>query len=140
MSHTCKALVIHCMDFRFHTAIRDYLLSLHLEDAYDVVSLAGASKGLAQHADEEQILLKQVALSSQLHKISDVFLIHHMDCGAYGGHTAFANIEDEKKKQVEDLSASKKEIQIAHPTLTIHSILAHINEKDSSNTIRFEEI
>lgn len=63
MSHQCKALVIHCMDFRFHSAIRDFLVSLGIKDQYDLVSLAGATKGLVENdPDSTAIILKQIEI------------------------------------------------------------------------------
>lgn len=126
MSHTCKTLVIHCMDFRFHSAIRDFLVSLGLKDQYDLVSIAGASKGIADGSSDGEVLLKQIKLSQKLHGISEVYLLHHMDCGAYGGSNVFPDAQSEKARHTQDLNAAKAKIQEQHPTLIVQTFIARL--------------
>jgi carbonic anhydrase len=141
MLHTCKALVIHCMDFRFHTAIRDFLVSQGLKDQYDLVSLAGATKGIVEKdISSTEIILKQIEISQRLHCISEVFIMHHMDCGAYGGHKAFDCSQTEHDKQIADMTFTKKIISEKFPKLQVRNILARIAEKDGHNEIDFEVI
>jgi carbonic anhydrase len=129
------------MDFRFHTAIQDFLVSLGLKDTYDLVSLAGVSKCLAdQDSTTMPVLLKQVELSQKLHKISEVYLIHHMDCGAYGGHKAFPNEQVEHDRQCQDMETSQSVLTRAFPELQIKKVLARITEKDGENQIDFKVI
>lgn len=141
MSHTCQALVIQCIDFRFHSAIRDWLVSQGLKDKYDIVSLAGATKGLVD-ADQAstEIILKQIDISQKLHAISEIFIIHHLDCGAYGGHQAFDSIQAERDKQAAEMKSANKIISEKFPQLKIKNVLARIEEKDGQNLIDFELI
>ncbi len=142
MSHQCKALVIVCMDFRFHSAIRDFLVSLGIKDDYDLVSLAGVTKDLVDNdAAGREIILKQIKTSKQLHGIREVYLIHHMDCGGYGGHAAFADETAEKEKQLADLKTAKQIIeQEVDGDLEVHKVLARIEEKGGKYNIDFEVI
>ena len=141
MSHHCQTLVIHCMDFRFHSAIRDWLVSQGLKDQYDLVSLAGATKGLVEKdATSTEIILKQIDISTRLHAISEVYIMHHMDCGAYGGHQAFDSLQAEHDKQVADMVAAKKIMAAKFPQLQIRNILARIETKDGQNSIDFQMI
>jgi len=141
MYHTCQALIIHCMDFRFHSAIRDFLVSLGLKDQYDLVSLAGATKGLVENdLASTSIILKQIEISQRLHGINEVYLIHHMDCGAYGGHQAFKNFQEEHDKQLAEMEAARKIIQQKFPQVAVQKILARIEEKAGENVIDFEAI
>ena len=141
MPHHCKALIINCMDFRFHTAIREFLISLGLKDTYDLVSLAGVTKGLVEDdPSSTELILKQVDGSLKLHNISELYLIHHMDCGGYGGHSAFNSIEEEKERQLTDLEAARTIISRKFPDLEIKKILARIEEADGKYNIDFERI
>lgn len=141
MSHHCQTLVIHCMDFRFHSAIRDWLVSQGLKDQYDLVSLAGATKGLVEKdASSTEIILKQIDISTRLHAISEVYIMHHMDCGAYGGHQAFDSLQAEHDKQVADMAAAKKIMAEKFPQLQIKNILARIEDKDGQASIDFQMI
>ena len=141
MSHHCQALVIHCMDFRFHSAIRDFLVSMRLKDQYDLVSLAGAAKGLLENDRAgSEVILKQIDISQRLHGISEVYIIHHMDCGAYGGHAAFADLSAEHAKQAADLKAAQRIVSEKFTSLTVKKVLARIEERDGRNLIDFEVI
>lgn len=141
MSHTCSTLIVHCMDFRFQSAIRDWMTGRGLKDNYDVVSVAGSSKGLAQ-GDEavSKLLLDHVELSQRLHGITQLILLHHMDCGAYGGHKAFADKDEEKEKHVIDLHASAEAIKKLDLGLRIECALAHITEEETTREINFETL
>lgn len=83
------------MDFRFGEAIKNWLKEKGLLNNCDIVSLTGASKGLVspKNPAEPEIILRQIEISSNLHKISQVILMNHTDCGAYGGRDAFASGE-----------------------------------------------
>ena len=140
MAYQCKAMVINCMDFRFHTAIRDFLVSLGLKDQYDLVSFAGSIKDIVNdHDGSRGLLLEQIGLSLKLHAISDLYLIQHMDCGAYGGHSAFPNKEEEWNHQIGELESAKKYIEhyTKTPDLSIHKVMGRI---DQDGRIDFEII
>ncbi|MBI5222334.1 MAG: carbonic anhydrase, partial [Candidatus Magasanikbacteria bacterium] len=68
MSHHCQALILHCIDFRFHEAIINWLKEKGLANNCDIVSLAGASKGLIspKNPTEPEIILRQMEISSNL--------------------------------------------------------------------------
>lgn len=141
MSHQCKALVINCIDFRFHTAIREFLVSMGLKDQYDLVSLAGAAKGLVDNDPvSSEFIFKQIETSKRLHGISEVYLIHHMDCGAYGGQEAFENVKIEREKQVADMETARELIGKKFEDLDVKRFLARIKETGGKYNIDFEAI
>ncbi|RJO58990.1 hypothetical protein C4546_04130 [Candidatus Parcubacteria bacterium] len=141
MSHSCQAIVFTCIDFRFHSAIRDFLVSNSLKDNYDLVSLAGVTKGLVEGDKAcSEIILKQIDISHNLHGIKEVLLIHHLDCGAYGGHKAFDSLAAEGEKQAGDLAYAKELIQAKFPNLDVKKVIARIQEKGGENLIDFEEL
>ena len=113
MSHTCKNLLIRCMDFR----LRDELMrwideSGVFEGGFDVVSLAGSSKSLADGSDEiKDFFLKQVSVSTDLHHAERIIVFHHSDCGAYAKDYAFASPEEEKARQIEDMRTTRGILQ-----------------------------
>lgn len=139
MSHHCKALILHCIDFRFGEAIKNWLKEKGLLNNCDIVSLAGASKGLVnpKNPAEPEIILRQIEISSNLHKISQVILMNHTDCGAYGGRDAFASGEAEHSQHVGDMQEAKKLILNKFPELEVKTVLAKINPLEQIN---FEEI
>ena len=139
MSHHCRALILHCIDFRFSEAIINWLKEKGLLNNCDIVSLAGASRGLVnpKNSAEPEIILRQIEISSNLHKISQIILMNHTDCGAYGGRDAFASSEAEHLQHLGDMREAKKIILNKLPELEVKIVLAKINPLEQ---ISFEEI
>ena len=131
MRHICKALVIHCIDFRFGTAIKKYLEDKGLLGDIDIVSVAGAVKNNAD------FLIKQIDISKTLHDIKEVILMNHTDCGAYGGRKAFNSEGEERKKHFSDLKDAEARILEKFPELEVKKVLAILTDE---NDIRFEEL
>jgi carbonic anhydrase len=129
MAHTCEALVLTCMDFRFHTGIRKFLTQeLGLENSYDQVSLAGSAKDLVRtpgHVPFES-LLKQMELSSKLHEIKKVILINHQNCGAYGPSLE-SGTSHEFETHAGDLRSARSLIQSRFPGLKVLLFFAKLD-------------
>jgi carbonic anhydrase len=135
MAHTCNALVIHCMDFRFGSAIKGHLEDQALLDDCDIVSLAGAAKNIAAPSSDADLAtaMKQVELSKKLHDIKTVVLMNHTDCGAYGGRKAFADRDVERAQHTADMEKAGEAIRAKYPDLQIRIVLADIEEDGSIN-------
>lgn len=131
MKHTCQALVIHCMDFRFVEDIRSHLHAAGLERDYDKVSIAGGAGALLKD-ESRDLVLKQIELSVKLHGVCKVLLINHQDCGAYGGSAAFANAEQELAQHTADLKKAAEIVKNANKTLTIELFFARLDGHDVS--------
>lgn len=136
MSHQAKALVVTCMDFRFHEEIFNHLKEKDCVGQYDLYSIAGSQKTFLEEATQA-IALKQVELSHKLHATTKVVLMAHWDCGAYGGSTAFESAEAEKTQYLTDLHAAKEIINKQFPDLEVKTVLLHI---DDAEAITFEAI
>lgn len=104
----------------------------------DVVSIAGAVKTLVApgNGNEQAHLLNQFNISKRLHGISEVILMNHTDCGAYGGRAAFGSEDEEKTKHVEDMKSAGALIKEHHPDVNIRYVLAHLD----GHEVRFEEL
>lgn len=118
------------MDFRLTGAIDNWLEDKKIMNDCDMISVAGISKAIADDANSEsaKFLLNQIGLSLKLHNIKTLYLMHHTDCGAYGGHKAFANLEEEMKKYQEDMSKSASLIKAKFPKLEVKSVVADIKD------------
>lgn len=138
MQHNCKALVINCMDFRLVDETRKYLKRKNLAGNYDLVCVAGSTKEIARPADElvRAYLLKCISVSYNLHKARKLIIIHHTDCGAYGGKKAFAGDWEEREAHVGDMEKSAEIIKEAFGEFEIKKVYAKILEEE----IVFEEI
>lgn len=85
ISHTAKALVLTCMDFRLLDDVVRYLDKKGYNNNYDQFILAGGSLGYNQNVYDEwkKTLDKHIELSLELHDIKEIIIIDHINCGAY---------------------------------------------------------
>ncbi len=135
MSHTAKALVLHCMDYRFVHDILHEMKRRGLDRQYDDIGLAGAALNLVAPLAEydRDAVLQQIELAKKLHGITDVYLINHRDCGAYG--KIFSGLDDELARHTADLTKAKAMIEEKFG-LTVHSLLASL----ADGMVTFTEI
>jgi hypothetical protein len=88
-SHHADAMILTCIDFRFSHLIVDYMDSLTPPGkprlTYDQVILAGASLGVFSGVFPQwaATFWDHLAVSIKLHKIKQVYLLDHRDCGGY---------------------------------------------------------
>lgn len=113
--HTCKAVVVHCIDFRFQKTIQE-LLETKFPSGFDRIALAGGVQELLEE-QEESIIFKNLQLSLQLHHPNTIILIQHEDCGAYGGSKMFKGLEDEAVFQEQELKKAKTLLKQHFPQL-----------------------
>lgn len=111
--HSCDAIVVSCIDFRFQNYLRDWLDKTLKEKSYDYVGFAGSTKDL-------NTILKQIDISVRLHSIKETYLIHHEDCGAYGSQST-------PQRHASDLTQAKNQIQLKYPSLKVFLFYLHLN-------------
>lgn len=108
-AHSCRAIVVSCMDFRLRKSIGAFIKSHNIKEyGFDRVAIAGGVKNTA-------FVLDQVELSRKLHHIHDVYLINHEDCGAYGAEGTF-------EKHKADLLLAKEIISRKFPKLNVTTL------------------
>ncbi len=133
-------MVLHCMDFRLGSAIRDELQKREILDDCDIVAIAGAGKTIVTKTDQiawHDTAMSHIDLSKRLHSIKNLIIMNHTDCGAYGGRSAFDSHEAENKQHVGDLKVAKEIVMEAHPDLNVQTVLVHIADDAS---ISFEDV
>lgn len=113
--HVCDALVVTCMDFRIQKYIEKWLDKTMIKKTFDLVDYAGSTKDL-------NIIIKQLDISVNLHRIQQVILIHHEDCGAYGK-------ESTHDRHVADLHKARTVIVALYPGLKIDLYYLHLDGK-----------
>ncbi len=118
MPHGRKALVINCMDFRLQAPLVEWAEKMGLGGRYDLLSVAGSAKDLAGHIHRE-FLLKSVGVAVDLHKADEIHILHHEDCGAYGGKAAFASDEEESAVHRRDMEAARETILGRYPAVKV---------------------
>ena len=113
MAHTCDALVVSCIDFRFQKFMRKWLDDNLSDSTYDYVGFAGGTKDF-------DTILAQLEISVRLHHISKIILIHHEDCGAYGA-------ESTKLRHTKDLKLAQSTISKLYPKLDVDLYYLHLD-------------
>ncbi len=137
-THPCSAVVFRCIDHRLNTAIREYMMSLGKdENDYDLASLAGSTKGLAQADRNATTIREQLQIALDKHDVSEAYIIHHTDCGAYGGREAFTSAAAEYAQHSGDMQRSVAALRRDFPSVTFFKVLARIHE---DGTVDFELI
>lgn len=132
--HSCAQIIFHCIDFRLIKGTMNFIDQNYQIGNCDIVSVAGAAKGIA---DENEIfrnyLLRQIRLSHDLHDSRKVVLIHHSDCGVYNSCYEFNSGEEEKQKQVEDMKKAEAVIKEALPDVTVEKVWAQMLDPQGIN-------
>ncbi len=113
MAHTCDAIIVTCIDFRFQKYIRKWTDRQLKNRAFDLVGFAGSTKDL-------ETVMKQIDISVRLHHIKEAYLIHHEECGAYGA-------ESTPEKHAEDLRYAREEIASKYPDLKVYLYYLHLD-------------
>ncbi|MBD3311716.1 MAG: hypothetical protein GF349_04490 [Candidatus Magasanikbacteria bacterium] len=118
------------MDFRLTKAINNWMEEKNIMNDCDIISIAGVVKEIALNKDSEaaKFILSQIELSKKLHDIQTLYLIHHTDCGAYGGHSAFDDLEEEKNKHIKDMNAAKVIIEENIDGVQVKLVLADMKD------------
>lgn len=135
MSHSCSSALVRCIDFRLESAIQAFINSKKLTDDCDIISIAGAVKNLVD--DKDGFLATQLDISKRLHNTIKIILMNHLDCGAYGGHSAFENIKKEREFHIEQMNKAQAIIKEKFPDICVETALACIDE---NHQIIVEEI
>jgi len=137
MSHTCQAIVFRCMDYRIKlTKLAELLAGIgYLEGSYDLVSLAGSARNILRSRNKtlfpvpglnlltgwivNRFILLQIQLAVRLHKVSEIVILHHDNCGAYG----LADPAQEEQTQTQDLRKIAEIITTKFPGLAVKSYI-----------------
>lgn len=133
MSHTCRAALLKCMDFRLGPKTCQFLNEKGLSGDTDMISVAGAAKDIA--ANPEGFVMEQVKLSVGLHSINTLYIMHHSDCGAYGGASKFESPEAELEMHKDEMKKAVNVIKAAYPELEIELLYAKMTEDNSVESI-----
>jgi hypothetical protein len=125
-------LLLSCMDLRLMDEVAQFMAHDGLANRYDHVIMAGAALGAlgANHCDYEhwrRTFKDHLDAAHKLHRIKDVYILEHRDCGAYveflGIDGTFSDEQSELESQVhcryaEELSqvvkqwATEKDVKI----------------------------
>lgn len=135
-------LAIHCGDYRFQSAFREFLASaLKLEGKYDLMVLPGGplSLTLAEYLPKfSWSSWKWLRFFVEHHEIRRLILIQHQDCGFYKTmpHHLHSST-DPRQRQEQDLRRAAAALKKDFPGLAVELFYAGW---DASDHIHIEQI
>jgi carbonic anhydrase len=125
----CRACVVFCIDFRLHVHLNRFVAERGLDrDGAYILRVAGVALNLARPKESgaRDFVTGQLDASRRLHEISEIHLVNHEDCGAYG-------LEGEKHSG-EELATHAKDMREARaflkgrfPGTKIHVYFQHLD-------------
>ena len=105
-----------CLDWRLHPKIEQYFT--RNGDGCDCCVTAGSIQGLLDDATQN-LFLKQIEISKNLHHCAGVILTMHLDCGAYGGSKNFVTEAAETAHHAAELERATTVISGRSPGLAV---------------------
>ena len=119
MSHGTKDLVICCMDYRFRERVAQWIQET-LANTADLVSVAGASKAITSEQSREYIF-SLIDIGRNLHGVTTVHILDHIDCGAYGGSSQHTDQAAETTFHSNQCQQATALLAAKYPDLTVKS-------------------
>lgn len=122
------ALLLSCMDYRLIDDLAKFMDSKGLTNKYDHVVLAGASAG-AHHekfSAWHDTFWSHLQVAIDLHKIKEVKIVDHRDCGAYKiaiGKDHTKTSQDELDDHTQILLPLAQKIKEKYPHLAVETYL-----------------
>lgn len=128
------ALLLSCMDFRLVDDTARYMASRGFTDKYDHIILAGAALGALtdKFPAWNQTFWDHVGVAIDLHKIHQVLVLDHRDCGAYKvllGEDLAKDPAQETAVHATQLKRLGKLIKEKYPTLDVELLLMALDGK-----------
>ena len=116
-------MVLSCMDPRFQPKVFNYLRKKKLTGKYSSFTIAGAAIGVTHKKFKRwhSTFWENLATSIKLHKISNLIVINHNDCGAakiVNGNNKFST-SIENKIHNQSFKIIKKKLKKKHPSIKV---------------------
>lgn len=134
---TPPALILCCVDYRYIEAVQAFVKRRLGVATYDLKTDVGAARALLDgNAAVRTWMLHNIRLAYQRHGVRTVVLVHHEDCAAYGGSTAFKDRAKETAFHAQQLAMAASLLRVSFQRLTVRMFYAH----RASRRIVFAEI
>ncbi|MCZ7586121.1 MAG: hypothetical protein M5R36_23915 [Deltaproteobacteria bacterium] len=120
----CHAAVVTCVDYRLHqradggNMVADFLRRRSV--TADVITRAGGVQDLVRPRDgSDESLVRDLDVAVRLHRIREIHLVNHEDCGAYATF-GFPSREREAARHASDLRRARRLLLERFPTVSVH--------------------
>lgn len=134
--HHCEGVVLTCVDFRFWNQAVNFINNgLGIED-FDFPSIPGAGKAINENAE---LALSCISIPCDLHHAKKIVLIHHQDCGAYGGLKSFGyNKKREQAHHENEMRKAKEKILEKYSDREVIMVFASLSEDNHIHFLTIE--
>ena len=137
--HSCEAVVLACIDFRFWKETMKFVEEELGIKVYDFPKLPGAAKAINDCLSEVDVAMKCIGIPCDLHNAQKIVIVNHADCGAYGGSKQFNGDDKAEQKFHEgELQKAKEKILAQYPGKEV--ILAYAKLVDDEENVEFLKI
>lgn len=119
----CGAAIIICIDFRFRKETRIYVRNSLKIPTYDTIGIPGASKSFI---DDARVSWKAIKVAYEQHGCRVFVIVHHQDCGAYGGSSFFSNPIEEEHYHRDQMISFERKIKEKYPDVSIIKVYARL--------------
>lgn len=118
--HTCPAVVLRCIDFRFRVSDQDSVAQGLKREDFDMICVPAPAKTMITSASNMYFLTDIISrVCVELHDVQEIIVLGHWDCGGYGGSKAFASSDAEESKYTEDLLEAQRQLHRKFSKLVI---------------------
>jgi carbonic anhydrase len=130
------SLAIYCSDGRFTRAVEELLAHLG-HQALDTLTLPGGPALLSPTTSyaERESLTRAASFLITGHQTRHVVLIAHAGCGYYRDRYPGEPTESVEARQLADLEAAKRALELAHPSLHVRTQYLRVAGKQ----VQFDE-
>ena len=122
-----ETAVLMCMDFRFRRESRACVRYSLDHEHFEIIGLPGASKRFIEQSSSAQ---KAIQHSVRNHGVKRFVLIHHADCGAYGGRSSCGDLQEEFEMHVGEMESCERFLLEQYPFLSVDKVYAKLIEGD----------
>jgi carbonic anhydrase len=128
-SYGTTTICLSCIDYRFVESIPEVLQEEEDVEFYDPFSLAGGSLGYNQtvFSTWPQTWLDTVQLAITLHKITQIIIVEHMDCGMYTNIYGPLTPDEERQKHIDNMQTFQTAMATQFPTLAVRGYLVYLD-------------
>ena len=125
-------LLLSCLDFRLIDETGRYMSDRGLRNNYDHIILAGASLGAVtgKYPAWNKTFWEHLDIAIQLHRIQQLMVMDHRDCGAYNmilGEDFSKDRAKETAIHTKKLKELRKQVEDKYPKLEVELLLMDLD-------------
>lgn len=124
----CETTVIQCLDYRFRSPTRTCLQDGLDVKNFNIIGLPGSAKPFLEN---RKTPWKGIKVAYEQHDCRSFIIVHHADCGAYGGSSNFENAINEESFHRKQLKEMKSRLLEAYPDAEVKLVYARLIDNKS---------